>query len=381
VRYQPTVFQGLLQQLPWDEFERLVDEHGADASERGFSSKRHLVAMLYAQLAGATALRELECGLNSHAAGLYHLGGGGLARSTLADANRDRPSALFSDLFAALLARLPRSQRKQMAEATYLIDASVLPLAGQGSSWARFSAELAGAKLHLVYDAGAERPIYAAVTAARVNDITLAKSLPIQPGATYVFDLGYYDYAWWAELQAAGCTIVTRFKRNTPLSVSETRALPAGSTLLSDRIGTLPARQAKNRRNPMAGPVREIRLRCQTGRELRLFTNDLTAPAEQIATLYRRRWDIELFFRWVKQTLRIRKFLGRSLNAVRIQLATALIAYLLLRFAQARHHAKRSLLDLARLVRSTLMHRRPIIHIDQPPPKPSRHPERQPALL
>jgi hypothetical protein len=184
VRYQPTVLQGLLQHLPWDEFERLAKAHGADASARGFTSKRPLIAMLYAQLAGVTTLRELEVGLNSHAAGLYHLGMGGIARSTLADANRDRPGALFAALFTALLARLPRGQRKQLAGATCLIDASVLPLAGQGAGWARVSAELTGTKLHLVQDAVAGRPIHAVVTAARVNDITVAQSLPIEPGAT-----------------------------------------------------------------------------------------------------------------------------------------------------------------------------------------------------
>src|SRR5213076_1915956 len=121
--------------------------------------------------------------------------------------------------------------------------------------WARFSAKVCGVKLHLVYDGDADRPIYAAITPARVNDITAAQTMPIEPGATYVFDLGYYDYAWWARLDAAQCRIVTRFKANTPLAVVEELPVPEGGKVVSDRIGFLPARQANSRRNPMQDAV------------------------------------------------------------------------------------------------------------------------------
>ncbi len=163
----------------------------------------------------------------------------------------------------------------------------------------------------------------------------MAKQMPIEPGATYVFDLGYYDYAWWAELDAVGCRIVTRFKSNTPLELIKELSVAAGSNILSDRIGLLPARQAKSRRNPMQDAVREVRVATESGTVLRILSNDLDASAQEIADLYHRRWAIELFFRWVKQTLRITRFVGSSENAVRIQIAVALIAFLLLRLAQA----------------------------------------------
>jgi transposase len=211
------------------------------------------------------------------------------------------------------------------------------------------------------------------VTAANVNDITVAHAMPIEAGATYVFDLGYYDYDWWAKLDAAQCHIVTRFKKNTALQVIEEQPLPEGSTLLSDRIGFLPTRQASRRQNPMGDAVREIRLRTDTGKLLRIFSNDLDVPAQQIADLYKRRWAIELFFRWIKQTLRIRHFIGCSENAVRIQIATAMIAYLLLRLAQATQSAVTSPLAFAKLVRSNLMHRRAINALLRPPaPAPRR---------
>ena len=153
--------------------------------------------------------------------------------------------------------------------------------------------------------------------------------MPVEAGATYVFDLGYYDFGFFAKLDALGCRLVTRFKANTPLNSPRDLPLPPGSTLLGDRIGFLPARQAMNRKNPMQDGVREIVVRTETGETLRLMTNDLDAPAQEIADLYKRRWRIELFFRLMKQTLRITKFVGRSENAVRIQIAVALIAYLL----------------------------------------------------
>jgi IS4 transposase len=224
--------------------------------------------------------------------------------------------------------------------------------------------------VHVIYDADADRPIYAAVTAANVNDITMAKQMPIEPGATYVFDLGYYDYAWWAELDAVGCRIVTRFKSNTPLDPVEELPVTAGSNILSDRIGFLPARQAQSRRNPMQNAVREVRITTDTGTVLRILSNDLDASAEEIADLYRRRWAIELFFRWIKQTLKITRFIGTSENAVRIQIAVALIAFLLLRLAQAVQKAIPSPIVFSRLIRANLMHRRLIDNLLEPPQIP-----------
>ena len=140
------------------------------------------------------------------------------------------------------------------------------------------------------------------------------------------------------------------------------------SNILSDRIGHLPQRMARNRQNPFQDPVREIRVRIDTGKILRILTNDLDLPATDIADLYKRRWQIELFFRWVKQTLKIKQFIGRSENAVRIQIAVALIAFLLLRLAHTAQRAVHSLLTFTRLVRANLMHRRPINSLLLPPP-------------
>jgi Transposase DDE domain/Domain of unknown function (DUF4372) len=377
VRHHNSVFHDVLKHVPWAQFDRLVDAHEADKHVRRLSTKSQFVALLYGQLSGAASLREIVGGLQSHAARLYHVGATPVSRSTLADANMKRSSAVFGELFAAMVAQARRGLRRAVGEATYLIDSTGLRLSGAGSDWARFSAQACGAKLHVVYDAATERPIYAAVTAAKVNDITAAKAMPIEAGATYVFDLGYYDYGWWARMDACGCRIVTRLKANTPLTVTaELEVSEAAADILSDRIGLLPQRQARSRRNPFCDPVREVRIRIQTGKVLRILTNDLDAPAREIADLYKRRWAIELFFRWVKQTLKLRHFLGLSENAVRIQIAVALIAFLLIRLAQATQTAVKSPLAFARLVRANLMHRKRIDRLinarHQPPDTPNQ---------
>jgi len=367
MRHQNSVFHDLLKRIPWSCFDHFVADHGADKHVRELSTKSQLVAMLYAQFSGAAGLREVAAGLASHQSRLYHLGASAARRSTLADANRRRPSTVFSKLFEALVAAAGRGARRKLGDLTYLIDSTSFRLSGMGAQWAYFSAKAQGAKAHVIYDAAAEMPIYAVVTAARINDISVAKDMPIEAGATYVFDLGYYDYAWWAALDRAGCRIVTRLKKNTALTVQQERARPADSSILSDRIGLLPQRQARNRKNPFAKPVREVTVKIESGKILRILSNDLEAPAEQIAALYKRRWAIELFFKWVKQTLRITHFLGRSENAVRIQIAVALIAYLLLYLACKAQHAVKSPSAFAKLVRANLMHRKRIDRLLKPP--------------
>lgn len=293
----------------------------------------------------------------------------------LAYANRDRSSKPFSGLFEHMLAKANRAVRRKLDEEVRLIDSTSLHLAGAGANWARFSADVCGAKAHVVYDPDAGRPVYHAVTPANVNDITPAKAMPIEAGATYVFDLGYYDYAWWAKLDQAGCRIVTRFKTNTPLNKARDMPLPPGSGVVSDRIGFLPGRQTKSRKNPMQDAVREVTVMTDTGKQLRILSNDLDAPAREIADLYKRRWQIELFFRLIKQTLRITHFMGRSENAVRIQIAVALIAYLILHMLQKITEVKHGFLELVRLVRTNLMHRKSVINlleIQRPPRQDSR---------
>lgn len=368
MRHHNTVFHAVLKLVPWHVLDRLVDQYKANRRVRRLTTQNQFIAMLYAQLAGAESLRAIEAGFESHATRLYHLGACEVSRSTLSDANAQRSCAVFTGVLTELMRRCERSFGRKLAEAIYLIDSTGFRLSSLSADWARFSAGVCGAKLHVVYNPDSARPTYAEVTPANVNDITAAKAMPIKAGATYVFDLGYYDYGWWAKLNDAGCRIVTRLKVNTPLSIVFENRLPKSSPILSDRIGHLPARQANSRKNPFQDPVRELRVRTETGKILRIVTNDLDAPAEDIAELYKCRWQIELFFRWVKHTLKIRHFLGTSENAVRIQIAVALIAFLLLRIAHVSQTSVKSLLVFTRLVAQNLMHRRPIDRLLGPLP-------------
>jgi hypothetical protein len=382
VRHSNTVFHSILANVPWGLFEREVAAHQADKGVRRLSTKTQFTALLYGQLSGALTLRALVQSFASHARQLYHLGVTPVARSSLSDANAQRPCAVFSAVFAALVARVHPRLAREIGDCLLLIDSSTCPLNNRSTKWAQFSAGVCGVKMHVVYDADADCPIYAAITPQRTNDITAAKAMPIQPGATYVFDLGYYDYTWWANLDAAGCTIVTRFKSNTKLKVETERHLPPGGPILSDRTGYLPGRQANNRSNPMNKPVREVTVRIETGKVLRLLTNDLTSSAERIADIYKRRWAIELFFRWVKQVLKIRRFIGTSENAVCIQIAVALIAFLLLRLAQKLHGLDDiSPLLFARLVMANLMHRKTLAELFGAEPPPLALPDPRQAAL
>jgi hypothetical protein len=363
-----TVFHQLLKLVPWSEFERLVEKHGTDKHVRKLSTKSQFVALLYAQVSGASSLREIEAGLESHALRLYHAGSTPVARSTIADANRLRSSEVFSKFFAVLLKQAHRGLRRKLGEAVYLVDATSLALNEHSADWAQFSADVCAAKLHVVYDPDADRPVYFSTTAGKVNDITAAQKMPITPAATYVFDLGYYDFRWWAKLNDAGCRIVTRLKKNTRLEVIEEHPLLEGGPILYDKIGYLPERLSYVRKNPLQIPMREIGVVTDTGKQLRITTNDLDTPAEEIANLYKKRWQIELFFRWIKQVLKIRHFFGTSQNAIQIQIAVALIAFLLLRMAQSLQTPIKSPMAFARLVRANLMLRRRLDRLIEPEP-------------
>ena len=375
MRHQNIVFHGILKSIPWALVEQLEEKHEADRDPRALKAKPHLIAMLFTQLFGLRSLRDIETNLLSHASKLYHLGGETVSKSALATANASRSVAIFGGVLMALMAQLQSGYRRKIRDCVRLVDSTGVRLSSLSGDWATFSAGVCGAKAHIVYDPDADQPLYVMVTASNVNDITAAKAMPIEPGATYVFDLGYYDYSWWAALDQAGCRFVTRLKVNTPFEVVEDRPVVLGTSIVSDRTGYLPKRLAASRKNPMSGLVREIQVVIETGKVLRIVTNDLTASAQQIADLYKRRWAIELFFRWVKQTLKIGHFFGTSENAVRIQIMAALIAFVLLRLAHDANRIVNSPLAFARLIRANLMHRRPIAQLLTSPPPDSGPPQ------
>jgi IS4 transposase len=370
VRYQNTVLGELLKALPRRRFAAIVARHRGDRYIKGFSSWDHLVSLVFTQLGGVSSLRELETVWNARAGQHYHLGGGAVCRSTVSDANARRPSALFAEAFAALSERAGCGLPHQGGAVLRLIDATPIPL-GSLCRWARCNGRTRGLKAHVVYDPDADRPVRLEITPATVNDVVAGRAQPIEPGATYVFDKAYVDYAWWLRLHQAGCHFVTRPKTNVPLRLVEPRPLGQAdrqeAAIDSDAVVQLASQQ----RTRLPILLRRIILRRQDGRRLTLLSNDLERAAGDIAALYKKRWQIELLFRWIKQHLKIKTFLGRSENAVRLQIIAAMIAYLLLRIAAHRSRAGMRALRFADLVRARLFDRRALAFIDKPNPPPT----------
>ena len=374
MQYQSTVFGQLLKALPRSRFERLAKSHAKGRKKRELSPWGHLVAMVFAQAGGARSLRDLERLFDRHHGVAAHLGLGKLRRSTLADANRSRPADLFCNVATLLACDLSRGRKT--GEALHLIDATRILAGKRMEQWATGG----GIKLHVMYEANRAHPVCFAVTPERVNDITAAHAMPIEPGATYVFDKGYYHFAFWAKLDAQGCRFVTRLKINSPATVITENAVEGSSTIRFDRVVKLSERLTTMTRNPLDRPVRLIGVTISSGKDITLVSNDLDNPATAIADLYKARWQVELFFKWIKQNLKISHFMGTSRNAVTIQIICALIAYMLLRIEQKKANATLGLQAIARLVQPLALVRRPITDLFFPTPPQIEKPSNQLAM-
>lgn len=367
MRYADSIFANLLKPIDRRQFAKIVDEHDGDAYDKGFKSWDHLVALVYAQLGKVESLRALEAGFNANSQHHYHLGTGKFARSTLSDANARRPAAIFAQTFAMLAATADRRTRQEGGAMVRLIDASPIPLS-QACRWAKSNGRIRGMKLHVVYDPLADVPTAVAVTPATINDIEIGRQAAIAAGTTYVFDKGYCRFDWWQKINDCKAFFVTRPKRRMRLRTVKHRPVNdrrgVGFSIIADDEVKLVSKG--DSRLPL--PLRRIRVRREQGGLVALLTNDLGSSAVQIAALYKSRWQIELLFRWIKQHLDIRKFLGTNDNAVRLQILAAMIAYLLLRIAARANRVVMLPLRFAQLVRLLLFTRRSLAAIAKPPP-------------
>jgi len=363
--YRNTRFADLLKGLPRPVFEKFVDRFEADKHGKGFRAWDQLLALMYGQISGSTSLREIETGFNSQAAHHYHLGTRDIRRSTLADANQNRSSALFEAVCQHLMTQLGRRQRREVSDLLCLLDSTPIPLKGLGyDDWTggNHNHRTQGLKIHVLIAEASWTPLEAVVTAPNVNDVTVGKQMPIEPGHTYVFDKGYCDYNWWHQIYEAGAFFVTRFKNNVGLKVIDSASVAESndSPILSDEVVEFKNRRPGGQRiNHYHGtPLRRVTVAREGGKPpLVLATNDMESPALVIAERYRQRWGIELFFKWLKQNLRIRAFLGRSENAVKTQIFTALITYLLLHIGNSLNGAHESLRDCLTELRAGLFQR------------------------
>jgi len=376
MRYLDSIFGNLLKPIDRRKFRGIVKRHDGDAYDKSFKSWDHLVALIFAQLSHVNTLRGLEQVFNANAQHHYHLGVGKLARTTLSDANKRRPVEVFADTFTMLSLMANRSIRQEGAQMIRLIDASPVPL-GKLCDWATWNGRIRGMKLHVVYDPDADRPLGVEATPATVNDIEIGRKVAIEAGMTYVFDKGYCRFDWWKKINDHGALFVTRPKVNCRLRSIRRRPLRRrradGFCIIDDHEVKLISKGHSPSR--LAMPLRRIRLRRDNGAIMTLITNDLTRSAIEVATLYKRRWQIELLFRWIKQHLRIGKFLGTNENAIRLQILAAMIAFLLLRIAARLNSLRSPPLRLSELVCQFLFARRPIAKIDKPIPVNASKPQ------
>ncbi len=377
MRFTPTIFAKLLAPLDRRQFDTIVERHDGDAYDKSFKSWDHLVGLIFAQFSAADGLRGLAASWNANSQHHYHLGTGTLARSTLSDANKIRPVAVFADTFGLIAGLLDRATRRDGKDMLRLIDLTPVPL-GKLCDWAKWNGRIRGMKMHVVYDPKSDCPRILDITDANINDAEIGRTINIEAGATYVFDKGYCHYGWWRAIHAAGAIFVTRPKSNMGLTRVEMRPIEVtegdGCTILEDAE----VRFASKGDSKLPIRLRRITIkRHKDGSTINFLSNDFDRSAVAIAALYRGRWQIELLFRWIKQHLKIRKFLGNNDNAIRLQLIAAMIAYALLRIAAKVHRVQIPILRFIDLVAQCIFERRDIAAIDKPPPlNPSKKRDR-----
>jgi Domain of unknown function (DUF4372)/Transposase DDE domain len=375
-----SLFNQLLNHFPRLEFQGLALKHSADKAAKGFSTWTQFVAMMFCQLARADSLREICNGLACSQGKLVHLGiQQAPNKSTLSYANQHRPAKLFEDLFWTTLERFRRQESVGTRKTKFRFKNKLLSLDSTTVSlclalfpWAKFRRAKGGVKAHVVLDHDDYMPEYVLLTEARCSDLSVAQNLVFLPETIVVLDRGYSDYELFGRWTQQGVYFVTRLKDNAAYEVDRECEVPANRHILADQIIRLTGAQAQQ--NCPALLRRVVVWDPQQERQIVLLTNQLAFGASTISAIYKERWEIELFFKALKQNLKIKTFVGTSENALRIQIWTALIALLLLKWMHHLSKAHWSLSNLACMLRMNLFTYRDLRQwIDDPfgtPPLP-----------
>jgi hypothetical protein len=363
------MFSQLLKLFPRTEFHALVKRTHAERHARGFTCWGQFVAMMFCQLGRAHSLREICGGLRSSEGKLKHLGIQAPSRSTLAYANGHRPWQLYRAVFQELLGRCQAQvtgRRKfRFKNKLVSLDSTVIDLCATLFDWAKFRRTKGAIKLHCLLDHDGYLPSVVVITEGKRHDVRVARTLRFDPGTVVVMDRGYVDYAWFGQLTAQDVFFVTRMKDQTVYRVVERRTVPERSAVLRDEVIELTGVGAA-----LKCPFRLRRVEVDAPDQastLVFLTNHLTFGATTIAAIYKERWQVELFFKALKQNLKIKTFVGTSANALKVQVWTALIAILLLKYLQLRSRFAWSLSNLVALLRMNLFtHRDLWAWLDQP---------------
>lgn len=337
-----TVFQQLLKPLTKKLMNESTHRFQSDYHYETFNTFEHLKTMIYAQINEIKSLRTLEVALNKQKIGIKAR----VKRSTLSDANRKRPADVFFWILNQLMSFLPRKKHKEIKKVVRILDSSPIQLRGQGyDEWSKQYAtgHIQGLKLHIEYDLGLKSPSRMRMSHPNYNDATMGKQWPIVKDTIYVFDKGYYDYNWWWSIHKKGAYFVTRLKKNAA-TIIENRKLTPDEMVLKEGFFSLSNKVPRGgKRMEYGETLRYVSVKRDEKPPLILVTNLKDMPAQTIAKLYKARWEIELFFKWIKQNLKLKKFLGKSSNAVKTQIATAIIAYILVQIFKNMSSDRRSL--------------------------------------
>ena len=327
----------LLSGINRKQFKRLVDKFHGDRYVKYFNCWSQFVCIFIGQIGNLKSIREIVDSVNFQPQNQYHLGiKKNISRTTFAKANEQRDWRIYRDLFFKLIEKLPHWKQMQTENVVKILDSSPIRLDLLHHPWAEKTQRIEGIKLHLIYDLTNTIPTYFEFTGARTNDVEIGKKTVIEKGCTYVFDKGYMNYSWWEDISEQGAYFVTRLKRNS--AVIEESAIQIHNEIISSQLIRLkPSHHGKNR--SCTKLLRRVFVQREGRSPLVLVTNDLNRSSEEIADLYKQRWQIELFFKWIKQNLKIKKFLGTSENAVKTQICIALISFVLL-------HLRNELMDI-----------------------------------
>jgi hypothetical protein len=358
----------MLKLIPRHHFSRLEQEHGTGRQARSFTRWNQLVHLVFIQLTARASLRDGVASLKARFKNLYHLGARPVARSTFADANNRRPASFFEALFGLMYRRcqpLAPKHKFKFKNKLYSLDATVVSLCLSLFPWASFRRTKAGLKLHTLLDHDGYLPAFVAISPAREPDIKKARSLRLPKGSIVVEDLGYTDYAWYGDLTVQKIFFVTRQKRNAAYEVLERRNVNKTHGLLSDQ--TIRLNGVKAVECPV--PLRRIAYRDPaSGKRYVFLTNHFKLSPKTIADIYKERWQIEIFFRWIKQNLKIKAFIGNSENAVLSQIFAALMVYLLLCYLKFLCNLGITLQNLMRLLQLNLFRTCTFKELLEPPP-------------
>jgi len=366
------VFAQLMDHLPWKSFGRIVERYGGDHRVRDFSCANQLRCMAFAQLTYRESLRDITTCLRAQSAKLYHLGiRGTVARSTLADANEARDWRIYAE-FAQHLIRIARrlyldeSFGVDLKETVYALDSTTIDLCMTLFPWAPFRSTKAAIKLHTLIDLRGNIPSFVHISDGKLHDVNVLDILLPEPGAFYVMDRGYLDFERLHRLHLAGAFFVTRAKSNLNAKRRYSRVVERSTGLICDQTITLSVFYSKTG-YPEA--LRRIRFKTQEGKTLVFLTNNFALPALTITELYRCRWQVELFFKWIKQHLRIKSFFGTSENAVKTQVWIAVSVYVLVAIVRKRLGLDASLYETLQILSLTMFETTPLhqlLKLDSP---------------